>query len=97
MNNTEIAAKLDEISGQVSEIKVIAEAVGRHDKSLYGNGQRGLCSRVDQIEVKQTTHIEAHATAPIAASTRYANTVATMAGLVALALLALNVFDRIYG
>jgi len=31
-------------------VKAIAEQVGRHDKTLYGNGQPGICKRVQVIE-----------------------------------------------
>jgi len=35
-------------------VKAIAEQVGRHDKTLYGNGQPGLCKRLQVMETTQS-------------------------------------------
>lgn len=36
--------KLNDLSGDMKEVKSL---VHRHDKTLYGNGQPGICNRVN--------------------------------------------------
>lgn len=47
MTNDERDAILLEIHGFM---KSLEKDVGRHEKTLYGNGQPGICSRVQTLE-----------------------------------------------
>jgi hypothetical protein len=47
MTNDERDRLLLEIHGMMSSIK---SDVGRHEKTLYGNGQPGLCTQVQELK-----------------------------------------------
>lgn len=47
MTNEERDKRIIEIHTAVT---LLVDQVSRHDKSLYGNGQLGLCDRVKEVE-----------------------------------------------
>jgi len=57
MNNDDRDKLLEEISAKVGDIhstmKLHTDILARHDKSLYGNGNPGICQRVDTIDTLQ--------------------------------------------
>jgi len=36
-----------------AKVSVIEGLAARHDQTLYGNGQPGVCKRLDQMEIQQ--------------------------------------------
>lgn len=49
MTNDERDTKINEIH---TAVQVLVSQIQRHERSLYGNGSPGLCTRVQKIEDK---------------------------------------------
>ena len=39
--------------GVAQKLSIACDTVARHDRSLYGNGRPGICTRIDQVETTQ--------------------------------------------
>ena len=46
----EVAKSLEEIKLQLAEMKPSVSLIEKHNKTLYGNGQEGLTTKVDHIK-----------------------------------------------
>ena len=46
----EVAKSLEEIKLQLAEMKPSLYLIEKHNKTLYGNGQEGLTTKVDHIK-----------------------------------------------
>jgi len=68
-----------------TNVGIIAEAVGRHERSLYGNGKPGLCKDVAAIETDMRELQTVQRDCPARAARRPSNVIALASVILALA------------
>jgi len=75
-------------------VGIIAEAVGRHERSLYGNGKPGLCKDVAAMETDMRELQTVQRDCPARAARKPSNVIALASVILALAAFLLTILRQ---